>query len=115
MKPNFVSLGILLSLFLSACGDSDESTKGAEYKVSGSDTAASVTYSGKGESTEQKSDVALPWEFSFKPEKGDFLYISAQNNGKAGSVTVQIYVDGKKYKEATSEGAYVIATVSGTY
>ena len=41
--------------------------------------------------------------------------MSAQNNTGSGSVTVKIIRDGKVVAQQTSSGAYVIATVDGTY
>lgn len=46
-------------------------------------------------------------------KRGASLYISLQNSEAAGSVTCRIEVDGKKVDEATSSGAYKIATCQG--
>ncbi|MFC5268407.1 hypothetical protein ACFPJ1_40410 [Kribbella qitaiheensis] len=46
-------------------------------------------------------------------KRGDFLYISAQNKGEAGSITCRIEVNGKVIDEATSSGAYKIASCQG--
>ena len=45
---------------------------------------------------------------------GAFVYISAQNQGESGSVKCRIEVDGVTLEQATSTGAYVIASCSGT-
>ena len=45
--------------------------------------------------------------------KGDFVYLSAQNNGDYGYITVEIYVNGMLFKSSSSTGGYVIATASG--
>ena len=44
---------------------------------------------------------------------GEFVYISAQNEGEYGSVTCRITVDGVVVSENTSSGAYGIATCEG--
>lgn len=46
-------------------------------------------------------------------KRGADLYMSLQNSEAAGSVTCRIEVDGKKVDEATSSGAYKIATCQG--
>jgi hypothetical protein len=45
--------------------------------------------------------------------RGDFLYLSVQNQQPAGSVTCRITVDGVVVSENTSTGGYVIATCQG--
>lgn len=64
--------------------------------------------------TSQYSDVAVPWSTSFSSNKGNFVYISAQNQGQSGTVTVSIISNGTTFKTSTSSGAYVIATASGS-
>jgi len=85
-----------------------------EYKVTGSANTVDVTYSNESEGTSQESNVSIPWTYSFEGEEGQFVYISAQNQGETGSVTVTIYRNGKKIETSTSNGAYVIATASGS-
>lgn len=84
------------------------------YKVTGSAITVDVTYANEDGGTSQESDVSVPWSYSFRREEGEFVYISAQNQGESGSVTVRIYKDGSIFKTSTSSGAYVIATASGT-
>lgn len=45
---------------------------------------------------------------------GDFVYLSAQNEGEYGTVTCRIRVDGDVVSEVTSTGAYTIATCDAT-
>lgn len=84
------------------------------YEITGSASYASATLSNREGGTEQYSRVAIPWRYTDKSFFGSFLYISAQNQGEYGTVTVSIYVDDKLYKTSTSSGAYVIATASGS-
>lgn len=113
--------------FLSGCETSEYSSYDNEnninvpvfhivtYRVTGSADSVSVTYENYDGGTSQRSKVYLPWERQlFSMKTGDFVYISAQNNGEYGSVTTEIYVDGELFKTSTSIGAYVIATSSGT-
>ncbi len=115
-----------LSLFVVACGGGDTSSNGnggqqqppagsylVTYSVSGSTKSASLTYANSQGGTAQET-VSVPWSKQYTFKKGDFLYISAQNEQDTGSVTTDIRVNGVLTKTATSSGAYVIATASGT-
>jgi len=85
-----------------------------EYKVTGTAFTVDVTYVNEDGGTSQESDVSVPWSYSFRRAEGEFVYISAQNQGNTGTVKVIIFRDGYLFKTSTSEGAYVIATASGT-
>ena len=83
------------------------------YTVTGSTNAANLTYqNSQGGTVQQK--VGVPWSFEYTMKDGDFLYISAQNENATGSVTTEIRINGFLYKTTTSNGAYVIATASGS-
>ncbi len=82
------------------------------YKITGSASRASITYENEQGGTEQ-GVVKIPWERSLTAKKLQFLYISAQNEDEFGSITCEIWVDGIKWRESTSSGAYVISTCSG--
>jgi hypothetical protein len=87
------------------------------YEVTGTADSVSVTYENNDGGVSQESNVEVPWSCPtvFCPSKsGDFVYISAQNNGEYGSVKTTIYVDGEVFKTSTSYGAYVIASSSGS-
>ena len=84
------------------------------YNVTGTAESVSVTFENYGGGTSQWDTAYLPWDYPiYGMQNGDFVYISAQNNGEYGSVTSRIYVDGELFKTTTSYGAYVIATASG--
>ena len=76
-------------------------------------TLADLTYSNATGGTEQR-EVKLPWEAKFTMRRGAFAYLSAQNHHDSGDVKVEILVGGTVWKVASSEGAYVIATCSGS-
>ena len=85
------------------------------YTVSGSTQSASVTYS-SGQGATSQRDVIVPWTSApIQVEPGDFLYISAQNTGNHGTITVKIMSDGMAIRQSTSSGAYAIATASGSW
>lgn len=84
------------------------------YKVTGTAGAVDLTMSDEDGDTSQQSKVAVPVTRTLRNmHEGDFLYISAQNQGESGSVICSIEVDGVPVKTATSSGAYVISTCSG--
>jgi len=83
------------------------------YKVTGSASRVDVTYENEDGGTSQESNVSVPWSYSFEANYDTFVYISAQNQGESGTVTLTIYINGGKWKTSTSSGAYCIATASG--
>lgn len=107
-------LALLAAVALTACGDGDFTGRyDVVYEVTGSAQSASLTWATTGGGTSQQT-VNLPWNIKYTMRDGDFVYISAQNQGKTGSVTTTIKADGKTFKSTTSTGAYVIATASGS-
>ena len=99
---------LIVSCDLSYHGDE------VEYRITGSASTVDVTLNNSDGGTEQYSGVSVPHTYSYSNFRDWFLYISAQNNDSYGSVTVAIYLNGVLKKSATSSGAYVIATASGT-
>ena len=87
-----------------------------KYEVTGTASSVSITLTNENGGTEQYSNVRLPGSYAFSVpiKRGSFNYyhalIMAQNDGSRGDVTVTIYVNGKKFRTATSSGAYVIAS-----
>lgn len=82
------------------------------YSVEGTARAVSITLQNSHGGTEQ-GDYKLPFSENLTMQAGSFAYISAQNLGERGSVTVKIFIDGILWKEASSSGAYKIASTSG--
>ena len=111
MKKLVLLISILMFV---GCDDEDYSAPSVEYRVTGSATSVSITLSNASENTEQYSNISLPYSYIFDSASGNFLYISAQNQGSSGSVTSTIYVDGDVFETATSSGEYVIASASGS-
>jgi hypothetical protein len=113
----FSCLALILLLALMGCKDNEPAgpeTYQVKYSVTGSATKVDITYENEDGGTSQVAGASVPWSYSFTGEKGDFVYISAQNQDSTGTVTVTIYRDGDTFKTSTSSGAYVIATASGT-
>lgn len=84
------------------------------YSIGGTASSASLTLTNASGNTEQVESVTIPYQRTLTIPCGDFVYISAQNNGESGSVTCRITSDGASIETAESSGAYVIATCSGT-
>jgi hypothetical protein len=104
---------LIVLLFFCGCSLFDTSYD-VEYKVTGTAIKVDITIENEDGGTSQYDDVSVPWSYAFKGEPGDFVYVSAQNQGQTGTVTATIYRDGEIFKTSTSSGAYVIATASGT-
>jgi hypothetical protein len=128
-KKSLSPAGILLLAILVGCGGlwllggvgravptSSRAAAGysVTYKISGTARAASLTYTNASGGIEQKEAAPVPWQQSFNARRGQFVSISAQNEGRSGSVTCEILVDGVSVKKSTSEGAYRIASCSGS-
>jgi hypothetical protein len=111
---------LIAALFLSACAAATPTAapptntpepinRQVIYRVTGDGTwSASVTYKKPDGATEQ-ADIELPWETQLMASSG-FLYVSAQNANEFGSITCEIVTGSQTLSEATSEGAYKIAT-----
>lgn len=84
-----------------------------KYEVGGSTNSALVTYS-TGDGGVQQKELSVPWfpTESISVTPGTVLSISAQNKQNWGRITVRIVQNKRVLKEATSEGAYVIASTS---
>jgi tetratricopeptide (TPR) repeat protein len=106
-----VILGGLLWFFLSSIQVA--SPLQVTYKITGSASQVFLTYQNGQGGTEQ-TEAVIPWQYTVTVNRGAFLYISAQNQGEGGSVTCEIWVDGVKWRNSTSGGAYVISTYSGS-
>lgn len=117
---------IILFVWIFTCGGDSSSTTPSYsgpvvvYEITGTAEKVSITLSNATGGTEQSQvplkfgKTSIPWQESYYSFPSHFLYISAQNQGEYGTVTVSIYVKGKLFKTSTSSGAYVIATASGS-
>lgn len=105
MKALYIAAALLL---LSACKKEEDKIR---YEVHCG--TCDLTYSNSSENTEQRSMSGF-WSYDFSGTSGQFVYISAQNNANSGTVSVQILRNGGVMKSASSSGAYVIATASGS-
>lgn len=83
------------------------------YRITGSARSVDLTYQNASASSEQARAKPVPWNMTFSAHPGQFLYVSAQNNGESGTVKCELLVNGIVVKSAESSGAYTIATCDG--
>ena len=84
------------------------------YEVSGDASSALISYTNESGSISQETKASIPWKKSFSGYSGDAVTVSAQNNGEAGNIVVEIYKKGELFKRGESVGAYGIATAGGS-
>jgi len=91
-----------------------------EYQVTGSASTVSLTYGHAGCNTATSNcnstaidNVTLPWTLNLTANSGDFVYVSARNNGDSGTVVATILEDGNVFHISSSSGAHTTADASG--
>ena len=107
-----ITLIVCLCGLFSLGGTCNSPSAVVEYRITGTASKVSVTLNNATGGTEQYDNVSVPHTYRYDNFTDWFLYISAQNQGESGSVTVTIYLNGEIVNTATSEGAYVIASAS---
>lgn len=84
------------------------------YYVPSDDRATvSLTYQNALGDTEQIVSVRTPWEQSYEIVPGSFVQLSAQNGEADTAIKCEIFVGGRVFETATSDGPFQIATCSG--
>lgn len=76
---------------------------------------ANLTYFNIDGNITQQNNMGSDWYYYMVPNPGQYLSLSAQNQCDYGYVTVKIVKRDIALEENTSSGAYVIASVSGTW
>jgi hypothetical protein len=85
------------------------------YAITGTAKTVSITMENAQGNTEQFGEVSVPVQISLGVVPcGTFVCISAQNQGRSGSVSCEITHNSRPGEEATSVGEYVIASCSGS-
>jgi len=109
----FILFGLLAMFF--SCGTTDvEPISGTvEYEVTCIPNGFNVTYSNNQGGTNQYDANGGSWSTSFIMNKDDFVSLMAQADNYDATVTVRIKYQEKVFKESTSSGNFVIASVSG--
>jgi len=111
-KPDAASTTVIMDSDKSITASFEPIPPAVEYKITGTASSVFVTLSNATGGTEQFSNVRVPHTYSFETFRDRFLYVSAQNLGTSGSVTVTIYLHGRAVATSTSSGAYVVASAS---
>jgi hypothetical protein len=108
---------LLVTITLIVSCTKEDITHNYYYEVSGSANNYDVTIEAAPSGTSQYTNVGSGWKYSWTQtgEGTRFLYLSAQNNNSSGTVIVKIVKDGGILATNTSSGAYVIASVDGSY
>jgi hypothetical protein len=70
---------------------------------------ADIQVTGPSGGSDEYQDAGLPWRFSYEGWGDGQAYIYAHNNSDEGSITVNIFVNGRLVRTATSTGPYVTA------
>lgn len=107
----------LIILLLASC--EKETEYHVTYKITDSISGFDVRYLNESSeivsekiSTQSAMDV---WNYSFISKEGGIVFVSANYKDPESAIKVQIYVDGKIYKQAASKFDTVnFVTVSGT-
>lgn len=83
-----------------------------EYQVEC--TRCEVSYTNTTGGLNKVEDVRGNWSMKLEFKGGEFINVSAQNEGVSDEVTARILVNGRLLKEESSQGKYQIASVYGT-
>lgn len=114
-KAFYISIILLLSL----TGCEKDSKHPVMYRITESDSGYDVNYR-DGDGVLQSEEVITQsaedvWSYSFEALEGDIVFVSAIYKDLNSAIKVQVFIDGKIYKEGSSVGdttSYVV--VSGT-
>lgn len=109
-------IAIVLFIGLASCEKSTEHR--VEYRITESVSGFDVRYMdgtgqfiSEGVTTQSAQDT---WKFSFQADEGGIVFVSANYKDPASAIKVQIMIDGKVYKQASSKNDTVsFITVSG--
>jgi hypothetical protein len=109
---------LLLVLLFSACNKEDE-TIIVQYKASNGYSNTQIKYrNAEGVLVSENINFVGGediWTYSFDGKKGDIVFVSARYYDSNSSITLQILLDGKVFKEGTSNNETdEILTISGT-
>jgi hypothetical protein len=83
------------------------------YEVTGDADSVNVVLTNNMGGTETYNDVPLPFRMDYGGFNESYVYLYAYNNGDSGTMKLNIYVNGKLFKTATSSGPYTNATIYG--
>ena len=97
-----------------AVPDTEPACRAVRYYVEGSARSVDLTMASANGGTEQMSKMSVPFRETIGClASGAFVYVSAQNNGRHGTVGCRITLGGVEVSSNESSGAYVIASCDG--
>ena len=102
---------LILILLLLLVGGCTVRSHTVTYQVMGSAERIAISYHNASGATEQR-DITGHWSTSFTTTTWQHVSITAFNPTLAGSVTCRLVVDGVVIQEATSTGAWKVASCS---
>jgi hypothetical protein len=111
--PAVFAVLFLLMFFTGCANDPLSASITVKYQVSGTAVSADVDYIDQNGELAIINNVALPWTITFTRDKGDTVYLSAQNTGTTGTVIVEIFSNGTLFDTDTSSDS-TAATAEGT-
>lgn len=108
---------LFLSVILLAggCNPFSPPKYNVEYEVRGTASSVLITYyeNARDSTSRQESSGPLPWSYSFTARQGAWVYVSAENGGETGTVTVAIIYKGNLILETSAcDSAYCVVTAS---
>ncbi|VFA96604.1 MmpS family transport accessory protein [Nocardia cyriacigeorgica] len=110
-------IGGCLAFFGGVANEIDKESKRevtVTYRVEGTSSEASVTYSGRDMNMAQETSITLPWSKDVTIDGlGKFVSMTATNNADSGEITCRILVGEKVISEQTSSGPFASASCSG--
>lgn len=107
-----LSILVVCGCLLLAAVFQGASTYNVRYEITGSTSAATITWMNSQGGIEQ-GDFRLPFQKSFSFDGGGYASLTAQNYYDSGSITCQIWVNDVLWRESNSSGAYSIALCNG--
>jgi hypothetical protein len=72
------------------------------YKVTGSSSAAVITYTREDGTTTEADELGIPWHLTIKAKKSLVVVLTAGNPTQAGTIKCTITLDGKEWKTDTT-------------
>ncbi len=108
----------LIFVILVACEKERQEVK-VKYEISNAYSPVNVTYKNSDRQivteTINFESVEDKWAYNYEDKRGEIVYLGASYSDSTSSVNVQITVDGKIYKQGSSNNEpYKYLIISGT-
>jgi hypothetical protein len=112
-----ILLATIIVFVLVAC--EKESKHPVIYRITNSDSGFDVNYRDKNGNLQSEKVITQSaediWRYSYDANEGDIVFVSTIYKDINSAILIQIFIDGKIYKEGSSTGDTTkYLTVSGT-